>query len=69
MQKVDNLRIGIGLDKFALRENIIKMIVTGKSQIFQTTKIERLNKVITCTFHKRCSVWVLTGKHIRKVDT
>ena len=69
MQKVDNLRVGIGLDKFALRENIIKMIVTGKSQIFQTTKIERFNKVITCTFHKCCSVRVLTGKHIREVDT
>lgn len=69
MQKVDNLRVGIGLDKFALRENIIKMIVTRKSQIFQTSQIERLNKVITCTFHKRCSVWVFTGKHIREVDT
>ena len=69
MQKVDDLRIGIGLDKFALREDIIKMIVTGKSQVFQTSQIERLNKVITCTFHKGCSVRILTGKHIREVDT
>ena len=69
MQKVDDLRIGIGLNKFALRENIIKIIVTGKSQIFQTPQIERLNKVITCTFHKCCSIRILTGKHIREVDT
>ena len=69
MQKVNDLRIGIGLYQFALRENIIKMIIIRLLNVLKATFVERLNKVITCTFHQRRAVWEFSRKHIRKVDT
>ena len=69
MQKVNDLRIGIGLYQFALRENIIKMIIVWLLNVLKATFVERLNKVITCTLHQRRAVWELSRKHIRKVDT
>ena len=69
MQKIDDLRIGIGLYQFALRENIIKMIIVWLLNVLKATFVERLNKVITCTLHQRRAVWEFSRKHIRKVDT
>ena len=69
MQKVDNLRVRIGLYQLAFRENVIEVVITGRLQIFQTAQVERLNQVITCTFHQRRTVRVFSRQHIGEVDT
>ena len=69
MQKVDNLRVRIGLYQLAFRENVIEVVIAGRLQIFQTAQIEGLNQVITCTFHQRRTVRVFSRQHIGEVDT
>ena len=69
MEQVNNLRICVCLHQLTLRENIIKVIVTGGGHIFQATQIERLYKVITRSFHQGRAVRKFPGKHIGKVDT
>ena len=67
--QVHRLRVGIGLYQPCVREYIIEQILVRDCQVFQTTIVEALYKVIACPFHQGRAVRELAGDHIHKIDT
>ena len=67
--QVHRFRVGVGLHQPCVREYIVEQILVRDCQIFQTTVVEALYKVITCPFHQGRAVRELPGEHIHKIDT
>ena len=67
--QVHRLRISVSLYQPCVREHIVEQILVGNCQVFQTTIVEALYKVITCPFHQGRAVRELPREHIHKIDT
>ena len=66
--QIHRLRVGIGLYQPCVREYIVKQILVRDCQVFQTTIVEALYKVIARPFHQGRAVRELPGEHIHKID-
>ena len=67
--QVRRLRVGIGLYQPCVGKHVIEQVLVGNCQVFQTTIVEALYKVIACPFHQGRAVRKLAGDHIHKIDT